>query len=342
MMRRNHVGSWCLAVLAILLAAQFLLLPSRAHEIRPALLDIKEKAAGRFEVIWKVPTRGQGSLAVLPILPESLELVGKPAVRDVPGAQIQRATFLSKGSPLTGQSIRIDGLKALQIDVLLRMELADGTRHTAILKPASPAFLIPEKPDSLQLAWSYLQMGFQHIIEGADHLLFILGLMLILRSTSMLIKTVTAFTVAHSITLAVATLGIASAPLPPLNVLIALSILFLGPEIVRVWRGQSSFTIRHPWVVAFAFGLLHGFGFASGLTSIGLPQGEIVLALLMFNLGVEAGQLFFVALILLMLRAFRQLDIHWPRWAQLTPGYAVGSLGAFWTMQRVAIMVTGG
>ena len=176
---------------------------------------------------------------------------------------------------------------------------------------------------------------------GVDHLLFVLGLLLIVRDRRMLIKTVSAFTVAHSLTLAVATLGYARAPAPPLNAAIALSILFLGPEVVRTWRGATSFTIRHPWVVAFAFGLLHGFGFASGLTAMGLPRGEIPLALLLFNVGVEIGQLAFVALILLLEHSFRVLAVRWPRWAESLPGYAVGSLGAFWTIQRVAVLIGG-
>jgi len=155
----------------------------------------------------------------------------------------------------------------------------------------------------------------------------------------MLLKTVTAFTVAHSLTLALATLGYANAPIVPLNAAIALSILFLGPEIVRSWRGQSSFTICHPWVVAFAFGLLHGFGFASALTSAGLPRSELPLALLSFNVGVELGQLSFVLLVLLLERAFQILEIRWPRWVELVPGYTVGSLGAFWTVQRVWILL---
>jgi hypothetical protein len=154
----------------------------------------------------------------------------------------------------------------------------------------------------------------------------------------MLVKTVTSFTLAHSITLAIATLGYASAPLPPLNAAIALSILFLGPEIVRVRRGETSFTIRHPWIVAFAFGLLHGFGFASGLTAMGLPPAEIPLALLLFNVGVEAGQIGFVALVLLLERSFRTLQIRWPPFAGALPGYVVGSLGAYWTIQRTLLL----
>ena len=156
----------------------------------------------------------------------------------------------------------------------------------------------------------------------------------------MLVKTITAFTVAHSITLAIATLGYASAPLPPLNAAIALSAsCSSAPRSCARWRGQTSFTIRHPWVVAFAFGLLHGFGFASGLTTMGLPPAEIPLALLLFNVGVEIGQLAFVVLIVLLERAFRALEIRWPRVVEALPGYAVGSLGAYWTIQRTVVLL---
>ena len=205
----------------------------------------------------------------------------------------------------------------------------------------SPISKLPPRK-ATWLSWAgYIVHGIRHISLGADHLLFLLGLLLIVKDRWMLIKTVSAFTVAHSITLALATLGYANAPVVPLNAAIALSILFLGPEIVRVWRGETSFTIRHPWVVAFAFGLLHGFGFASALTSAGLPRAELPLALLSFNVGVEIGQLGFVLLILLLERAFRILEIRWPRWVQAVPGYTVGSLGAFWTVQRIFILLGG-
>src|SRR5207249_755543 len=154
-------------------------------------------------------------------------------------------------------------------------------------------------------------------------------------------KTISAFTVAHSITLAIATLGYASVPAAPLNAAIALSILFLGAEVVRSWRGETNLTIRHPWVVAFAFGLLHGFGFASGLTSMGLPRAEIPVALLLFNLGVEVGQMLFVLLMVLLARAFRILEMRWPRWVEAVPAYTVGTLGAYWTLQRTVLLLGG-
>jgi hydrogenase/urease accessory protein HupE len=233
-----------------------------------------------------------------------------------------------------GGTIAIEGLAATTTDVLVRLQGLDGRSQVVRLTPDAPSFVVAAAPSGWRVAATYLRLGRDHILLGVDHLLFVLGLLLIVPNRWMLLKTITSFTLAHSLTLAVATLGYASAPVPPLNAAIALSILFLGPEIVRYRRGETSLTIRHPWVVAFAFGLLHGFGFASGLTTIGLPRGDIPVALLFFNVGVEAGQLGFVALVLLLERSFRALEIRWPRVVEMAPGYAVGSLGAFWTIQR--------
>ena len=219
------------------------------------------------------------------------------------------------------------------------MHHRDGTLESHLLKPTNPSVTLGAATSAWQRARSYVRLGVEHILLGIDHLLFVLGLLLIVADRWMLLKTITAFTVAHSLTLAIATLGYAAAPLPPLNAAIALSILFLGPEIVRRWRGETSLTLRHPWVVAFAFGLLHGFGFASGLTTMGLPKAEIPLALLLFNVGVEIGQLGFVALILGLERAFRVLEIRWPQLVEVLPAYAVGSLGAYWTIQRTLALI---
>ena len=312
-----------------------------AHEIRPALLEISEKEPGWFEVTWKVPTRGLSALDLRPILPSGLVPYGPASSHTVPGAEIQYSTYQAEEGSLAGETITIAGLTALQIDVMVRIKFADGSAHSAILRPASPSFTVPSPETKAKIAWVYLRMGVEHILRGIDHLLFVLGLLLIVNRRWMLFKTITAFTVAHSITLGIATLGYASAPVQPLNAAIALSILFLGPEIVRVWRGETSFTIRHPWVVAFAFGLLHGFGFASGLSTIGLTRVEIPMALLLFNVGVEIGQILFVLVIVMLERSFRLLEVRWPRWVEAVPAYTVGGLGAFWTIQRVAIMLGG-
>jgi hydrogenase/urease accessory protein HupE len=322
----------------LLLAGLGSLNKASGHEIRPALLNIVEQKPGWYEVTWKIPVMPGYEVDISPVLPASLAAYGPPASHDLPGATVHYSTYQATEGNLAGETISIDGLSATQIDVMVRINFADGTSQSAILRPMSPSFTVPAPGTTGEIAWVYLRLGVEHILQGIDHLLFVLGLLLIVSRRWMLLKTITAFTVAHSITLAIATLGYASAPGPPLNAAIALSILFLGPEIVRVWRGQTSFTIRHPWVVAFAFGLLHGFGFASGLSTNGLPSSEIPVALLLFNVGVEIGQLFFVLVILMLERSFRVLEIRWPRWAEAIPAYSVGGLGAFWTIQRLAIM----
>ncbi len=314
--------------------------PARAHELRPGFLEMEEKAPGVYAFLWKAPAGGEVELRIAPVLPPGCTLATPDRQQLTPGAILVRGTLRCEGG-LAGRTIAIAGLESTATDVLVRVKRADGVVESRLLGPANPSVTLGAATTGAQRAASYLKLGIEHILMGVDHLLFVLGLLLIVSDRWMLLKTITSFTLAHSLTLAVATLGFASAPLPPLNAAIALSILFLGPEIVRVWRGETSFTIRHPWVVAFAFGLLHGFGFASGLAAMGLPKAEIPLALLLFNVGVEIGQMFFVAVILLLERSFRTLAIRWPRWAEALPGYTVGSLGAYWTIQRTMILLAG-
>jgi hydrogenase/urease accessory protein HupE len=311
---------------------------ARAHETRPGFLELRQTAADTYSLLWKKPVGGEVEIEIAPVVPESCRLSTLDRQQIVPGAAIARATLACDGG-LAGKTLAIAGLEATVTDVLVRVHHADGSLESHLLRPTTPAVTLGSATTGLDRAASYLRLGVQHIILGVDHLLFVLGLLLIVSDRWMLAKTVTAFTIAHSITLAIATFGYASAPLPPLNAAIALSILFLGPEIVRVRHGESSFTIRHPWMVAFAFGLLHGFGFASGLATMGLPRAEIPLALLLFNVGVELGQMAFVLLVLLLARSFRTLEIRWPAWAEALPVYAVGGLGAFWTIQRTIALL---
>jgi hypothetical protein len=327
------------AALVVVLAA---LPAARAHETRPIYLEIKETDPGRYSVLWRTPVLAGRRLPVAIKLPENVRNLKEPAVQELTDSLLERRWIDAGPGGLAGKRVEFTGLQLTITDVLVRIERFDGTRSTEIVRPSRPWIEIAAPRGALATAGVFLSQGIEHILLGVDHLLFVLGLLAIVRTPWMLVKTITAFTVAHSITLAIATLGYVHVPAAPLNAAIALSILFLGPEIVRAWRGGTSFTIRHPWVVAFAFGLLHGFGFASGLAAIGLPQTDIPLALLMFNVGVEIGQLAFVATILLLVRAFRVLEVHWPRSLGLAPAYVVGSLGAFWTIQRVVLMVEGG
>lgn len=329
-MSRVLVAAW-LGVLA-------LVSPVRAHELRPAYLEIKQTAPARWEVLWRTPVLAGMRLPVALKFSEGVRDVGEPTVQELTDSLVERRAVEAGANGLAGQRIEFVGLQGTITDVLVRVETADGRASTTLVTPSQPWVEIAASQGRLALAGTYLLHGIQHIAFGVDHLLFVLGLMLIVQDRWMLLKTVTAFTVAHSITLAIATLGHANAPLLPLNAAIALSILFLGPEIVRSWRGETSLTIRKPWVVAFLFGLLHGFGFAGALTSAGLPRSELPLALFCFNAGVEIGQVAFVLLVVLLERSFRQLQIRWPRWVEALPRYAVGSLGAFWTIQRTAIL----
>ncbi|HSQ70877.1 MAG TPA: HupE/UreJ family protein [Rubrivivax sp.] len=326
---------WLLASIAVLLF--WVAGAAGAHELRPGVLELREGQPGTYSLLWKRPAGGEVEIRIAPVLPPECRAASPGATLLTPGALVVRGTIACEGG-LRGRTIAIDGLKSTLTDVLVRVYHADGWLETRLVKPFDPQVTLGERTSALQRSGAYLRLGVEHILLGVDHLLVVLGLLLIVRDRWVLVKTITAFTVAHSITLAAATLGFASVPVLPLNAAIALSILFLGPEIVRARRGQTSFTIRHPWVVAFAFGLLHGFGFASGLTTMGLPPAEIPLALLMFNVGVELGQLGFIALILLLERAFRVLEIQWPRFVTALPGLMVGSLGAYWTIQRLALM----
>jgi hypothetical protein len=314
--------------------------PAAAHEARPGFLELREGAPGTYALLWKRPTGNEAELAMAPLVPEGCRLVAADRQQFTPGAVLSRGT-LSCPDGLAGKRIVVAGLETTVSDVLVRVHHADGRLESHLVRPATPAVTLGGATSAAARALGYVQLGTQHILLGVDHLLFVLGLLLIVGGRWPLVKTITAFTVAHSITLAIATLGYASAPLPPLNAAIALSILFLGPEIVRRWRGEPSLTLRHPWVVAFAFGLLHGFGFASGLSAMGLPRHEIPLALLLFNVGVELGQVGFVALVVLLERAFRVLELRWPLAVQRLPGYAVGTLGAYWTIQRTALLLAG-
>ena len=309
------------------------------HEARPAYLEIKETAADTYNLLWRTPILSGIRLPVALKLPDGVHDLNEPIIQQLPDSLIERRTIRTGEGELAGKRIEFSGLQLTITDVLVRIQTRDGRDTTTLVRPSQPWIDVARKQSLVSIMGTYLLHGIQHISLGVDHLLFVLGLLLIVKDRWMLVKTVTAFTVAHSLTLALATFGNVIPPAAPLNVAIALSILFLGPEIVRAWRGQTSLTIRNPWIVAFVFGLIHGFGFAGAITEAGLPYSQLPLALLSFNLGVEIGQLAFVFLILLLERSFRQLEILWPRWAEMLPGYTVGSLGAFWTIQRTAILI---
>lgn len=309
--------------------------PASAHESRPAFLEVRELGQGRYDVLWKRPMKGDLLLPLSVDWPDICSIPTPGPQSNVPGAVVERMMVDCGSSGLVGQEIRIEGLQSVSADVLVRLELADGVVQTNLLRPAAPMMTVVGRRAPLDLAVEYIALGFEHILEGIDHLLFVLGLTLIVGGGWRLVKTITAFTLAHSITLALATFGIVRVAQAPVEAVIALSIVFLARELVQINKGHPGLTARAPWLVAFVFGLLHGLGFAGALREVGLPQTDIALALLSFNIGVELGQLAFVAVVLVVIGLGKRLVLMPKPWVMRMPGYAIGALAIYWTLERL-------
>jgi hypothetical protein len=273
------------AVLIIVFAVLASIHGASAHDARPAYMQVTELAPQRYEIIWRTPVLSGMRLPVVLRFPANTRSVTEPTIRELSDSRVERR-IIETGGGLTGARIEIVGLQATITDALVRVQMLDGSTSTTLVRPSQPWIDITTSRGRLGVISAYVMHGVEHILFGYDHLLFVLALILIVRSTRTLLITVTAFTLAHSITLSLATLGVVHVAGPPVEATIALSILLLACEIVRSEQGQASLTAKWPWVVAFSFGLLHGFGFASALSEIGLPQGDIPLALFSINVGV--------------------------------------------------------
>jgi len=321
--------------LALATLALFLLVTvGHAHEMRPGYLQILETEPDTYEVVWKVPARGINERFGLQLkFADDVEQLGETVGGFRADAHIQKLRIHRVGG-LTGSPITIEGLSGTFTDVLLRLERLDGSEIAHRLTPDAPTYVVEANPGLGQVAWTYFVLGVEHILLGIDHLLFVLALLLIVADWRKLVGTITSFTIAHSITLALATLGFVHVPGPPVEAIIALSIVFVASEIIRGQQGNPGLTARWPWLVSFTFGLLHGFGFAGALSEVGLPQQSIPMALLTFNLGVEAGQLMFVAAAILLYAIGRRVSISPPEWVYSVPAYAIGGIAAFWLIQR--------
>lgn len=320
---------------------------SSAHEVRPGYLELRELAATapagetQWELLFKVPARGELRLGIDVRLPDFCSR-SEFVAHATEGAHIERWRVTCQGD-LFGREIAIDGLPLTRTDVLARVERADGSTQTSLLTADAPAFTLEREADWTTVARTYFLLGLEHILLGADHLLFVLALLFLVTSWRRLVATVTAFTVAHSLTLAAATLGLVHVPPAPVEACIALSIVFVAYEVLLAAEGQPALAARWPWIVAFAFGLLHGLGFAGALREVGLPENAVPAALLFFNLGVETGQLFFVAAVFAMLGLARRLapavaTDTWDVARRLARpvAYAIGSMASFWLIERTA------
>lgn len=312
---------------------------ARANDIQAALLDIREAEDGWFDATFKVPLKGAEVIAITPVFSDDIMQFGSTVTREVTGAMLQTSRYHALDGSIVGMKITIAGLLTQQVDVLLQVKLVDGTSHSAILKPSAPHYTIPAVEDLRSVATGYTTMGIGHILSGFDHLLFVLALILLIRDRWTLLKAITAFTLAHSITLALASLGLVSVPSKPTEAVIALSIVFLALEILRQANGTGGIAVQSPWIVAFGFGLVHGLGFAGALSEVGLPQHAIPLALLAFNVGVEIGQLMFVGVVLALIFAVRRAGIKEGFVEHRLAPYVIGCMAAYWVIDRTVAFV---
>lgn len=330
-------AGWVLGILGAGLA--ILAGAARAHEVRPAYLEITENAQHRFDVLWKQPSLGTQVLHLKPRVSNGLT-DGPPAEEFASNSFLVRR-WHDIGVPrdsFEGATIQVEGLEYTITDTLVSLHFTTGQDIQEILRPRSPTLTLHLTGTGKLPVPAYLLLGIEHILTGFDHLSFVLGLLLLVKSRTTLLKTITAFTLAHSLTLAAAALGWVHVKPAVIEALVAFSIVFVGLEVVRANRGEYGLTARYPWLIAFSFGLLHGFAFAGSLAEIGLPPHNIPLSLFLFNAGVEIGQLIFVGAVLLVMELFRRLRAGWPRWVSWIPPYAIGGLASFWVIERLHLL----
>lgn len=307
------------------------LAPALAHEVRPGLLQIESLGSERFDITLRQPQRDGRWLAIAAALPDTCTDEGLRARDIAPAAVTERWTVACAGG-LRGAEIALPGLERTLTDVFVRITLEDGTTISGLVKPDAPVFRIDEGAPK---AGRYFDLGVWHILVGLDHILFVVLLVLLIGASWRLVKAVTAFTVAHSLTLGASALGVVGLPQRPVEVIIALSIVFLAYEVRLAAVGRETVSMRAPWLAAFAFGLLHGFGFAGVLTDLGLPPDARIEALLLFNLGVEAGQLAIVAAAIPALALARRVSADATRWAATAAATLIGGIAVFWVLERL-------
>jgi hypothetical protein len=315
---------------------------AKAHEIRPAYLEITENAQQRFDVLWKQPALGNVAVPLVPSISNGL-LDAAPSEESATNSfLVRRWRDLPRSrNSFDGATLRIAGLERTITDVLVTISFANGQTIQTILKPDNPSLTVQLQGAGKMPVPAYLTLGIEHILTGFDHLSFVLGLLLLVHGRLRLLQTITAFTVAHSITLAAASLGFVNVSPSVIESLVALSIVFIAVELTGSYLGHQGLTSRQPWLIAFTFGLLHGFAFAGSLADIGLPPDNIPGALLLFNVGVELGQLLFVVAVLAIIQVAHALPWRLERHARWAAAYGIGALAAYWMIERVHVLIPG-
>ncbi len=325
------MNRWLLARLAVL--ALICAPPAAADELRPGYLELTQQDAQHWRMVWKAPVLGGLATHARPLVPPQCRQ-SVPVAR-LEGASLVAQSVLTCSRNLAGLTVELGGMDAAFTDALVRIAPLGQPVQAARLTPGHAAVTVAAVPDRWAVARSYFALGINHILTGYDHLLFVVALTLLLGRLAVVVRAATAFTVAHSLTLAGTTLGLIGLPQAPVEALIALSIVFLAVEVVKQDPARQRLSERIPWVVAFGFGLIHGFGFAGALREIGLPQGDVPTALLTFNLGVEAGQIAIIALALLAAAAVRRFAPRALRPVKLAGSYAIGITASVWFIQRL-------
>ncbi len=307
---------------------------ARADELRPAYIEMTEQAPGQWSLLWKASTNSRLGQTGEVTIPENCQAQGE-AQREYSGSNILTRIALRCDGTLQGQTIGLRGLELSTTDALVRIAPIDSAMQTLRLTPDQPIAALAKPSVVSNVAATYTILGIEHILLGFDHLFFVLALVLLLKGGWLVAKTVTAFTIAHSLTLVGSTLGLLSLPPQPVEAVIALSIVFLAVEVVKSRPDDIRLSEQFPWIVAFLFGLLHGFGFAGALAEIGLPEGDVPLALLTFNLGVEIGQLVIVGVALAALHAIRKLRDQWLHPTKTATAYGIGIIATYWFVERM-------
>ncbi len=308
---------------------------AHAHRFAPSLLNVQEIAPLQYNLVWKTPAQGVSSVPLRPVWPESCEvkIASAPQMEDTGVVTSWQLDCMQLGEEgLVGQTLGVTGLGASQASAMVMVSLLDGRQYQQVLNTEASEFVIPAQSTAGDVAGDYAWLGMDHIWGGIDHLLFVFGLLLLVGGGSRLLWTITAFTVGHSITLSLVTLGYFDYPVALVEFAIALSIFILAVELTRVEKHDALW--RNPWWLAGGFGLLHGMGFAGALVETGLPQDNVPLALLFFNVGIEIGQIAFIVVILAVWYLIRKPLAPWRDRLTPLPVYILGALSAMWCIER--------
>ncbi len=324
-----------LRILCALLLGFSMVQVAHAHRFAPSLLQVDEIAPQQYNMVWKTPAQGVSNVPLRPLWPQScaVQNASEPQLEDtgiVTSWQLQCAGLGADG--LVGQTLGVSGLGANQASAMVMVNLLDGRKYQQVLDTEHPEFVVPAQSTAGDVMGDYTRLGIEHIWRGVDHLMFVFGLLLLVGGGRRLLWTITAFTVGHSITLSLVTLGFFDFPVALVEFAIAVSIFVLAVELTRTAKHDALW--RNPWWLAGGFGLLHGMGFAGALAETGLPQDNLPLALLFFNVGIEIGQLAFIFLVLAIWYTIRKPLAPWRERLLPVPVYILGAFSAMWCIER--------